>query len=448
MKNIGRVAEADIEINGIAVIAGENGTGKSTVGKALYAAFNSMSDSENKIDRMRRNSVERAIRKAYVGGPLDSTSRHRRTAGRMNGFIDRVFSGECTRDELIDEIKEYYGEEISREIESDFTNGVAGVADQIIEIMDISDDEVFRAIATNRFQSEFNGQINSVFGEEPGKVELQIKDASTVFSVAGDEVAEVLDKTGRSKEDKELLAQIENRLSTIARLGRAFGIHLILATQRPDANIGPAFRFRPLLGHQEELRQDLIQATIRNDDSESSLFDEIAKERHLKVLMDKVSSLCPGYFERSESRGHLTYLEEGFARGLEPGNLSAGLKTFAIMKALLKSGALDAGGTIILDEPEIHLHPAWQLAFAEIIVLLQKELGMHVLMSTHSPYFLNAIEVYSKKHAVDGLCSYYLAETCADGRSRFAEITGSTEVAYEKLAAPFDTLEREEYGLE
>lgn len=58
------------------------------------------------------------------------------------------------------------------------------------------------------------------------------------------------------------------------------------------------------------------------------------------------------------------------------------------MKVLLKSGALDAGGTIILDEPEIHLHPAWQLAFAEIIVLLQKELGMHVLMSTHSPYFL------------------------------------------------------------
>ena len=93
VENIGRVAEADIEINGIAVIAGENGTGKSTVGKALYAAFNSMSDSENKIDRMRRNSVERAIRKAYVGGPLSPTSRHRRTTGRMNGFIDRVFFG-------------------------------------------------------------------------------------------------------------------------------------------------------------------------------------------------------------------------------------------------------------------------------------------------------------------------------------------------------------------
>ena len=54
---------------------------------------------------------------------------------------------------------------------------------------------------------------------------------------ACDEVAEMLDKTGRDKDDKELLKQIEGKLSTIARQGRAFGIHLILATQRPDANI-------------------------------------------------------------------------------------------------------------------------------------------------------------------------------------------------------------------
>ena len=54
---------------------------------------------------------------------------------------------------------------------------------------------------------------------------------------ACDEVAEVLDKTGLTKEQKERVGLIENRLSMIARQGRAFGIHLILATQRPDANI-------------------------------------------------------------------------------------------------------------------------------------------------------------------------------------------------------------------
>ena len=54
---------------------------------------------------------------------------------------------------------------------------------------------------------------------------------------ACDEVAEVLDKIGLSKEQKDKVSLIESKLSMIARQGRAFGIHLILATQRPDANI-------------------------------------------------------------------------------------------------------------------------------------------------------------------------------------------------------------------
>ena len=52
-----------------------------------------------------------------------------------------------------------------------------------------------------------------------------------------DEVAEIIDKTGLNKEQKQKIAEIEANLATIARLGRAFGIHLILSTQRPDANI-------------------------------------------------------------------------------------------------------------------------------------------------------------------------------------------------------------------
>lgn len=51
---------------------------------------------------------------------------------------------------------------------------------------------------------------------------------------ACDEVAEVLDKAQR-----ERVGQIESRVATIVRLNRAFGIHLILATQRPDAQLIP-----------------------------------------------------------------------------------------------------------------------------------------------------------------------------------------------------------------
>ncbi len=56
---------------------------------------------------------------------------------------------------------------------------------------------------------------------------------------AVDEFAEIFDKTGRSKADREIIDEVVGYVSTIARQGRAMGIHLILATQRPDANILP-----------------------------------------------------------------------------------------------------------------------------------------------------------------------------------------------------------------
>lgn len=52
-----------------------------------------------------------------------------------------------------------------------------------------------------------------------------------------DEVAEMLDKKGVSKEDKPIYEKIEAAMSTLSRLSRATGINLILGVQRPDANI-------------------------------------------------------------------------------------------------------------------------------------------------------------------------------------------------------------------
>lgn len=57
--------------------------------------------------------------------------------------------------------------------------------------------------------------------------------------VVCDELAEITDTTGLDKPNKELVNAIIGKLGTLARLGRAFGIHLIMATQRPDANVIP-----------------------------------------------------------------------------------------------------------------------------------------------------------------------------------------------------------------
>lgn len=57
--------------------------------------------------------------------------------------------------------------------------------------------------------------------------------------IFADEIAEITDTTGMDKPHKEEAAAIVGNLSTIARQGRALGIHLIISTQRPDAVVVP-----------------------------------------------------------------------------------------------------------------------------------------------------------------------------------------------------------------
>lgn len=52
-----------------------------------------------------------------------------------------------------------------------------------------------------------------------------------------DEIAEMLDKKGASKEDREAMEKLEGLVSSLARLSRATGINLFLGVQRPDANV-------------------------------------------------------------------------------------------------------------------------------------------------------------------------------------------------------------------
>ena len=113
---------------------------------------------------------------------------------------------------------------------------------------------------------------------------------------ACDEVAEVLDKTGADAERKKLLAQIENRLSTIARQGRAFGIHLILATQRPDATIIPG-QIRNNMDFRVCGRADSMLSSIILDNTDAA--DLIPKDARGRFLLHDGAIFQAYWFEES-----------------------------------------------------------------------------------------------------------------------------------------------------
>ncbi len=57
LNNFGKIAKADIKLDGITVICGNNNTGKSTVGKALFSFYNSLYKYKEKIDDQKYSAI-------------------------------------------------------------------------------------------------------------------------------------------------------------------------------------------------------------------------------------------------------------------------------------------------------------------------------------------------------------------------------------------------------
>lgn len=106
-----------------------------------------------------------------------------------------------------------------------------------------------------------------------------ISQALCCLIFACDEVAAMLDKTGRSKEQKEQIDKGIDKLSLIAQQSRAFGVHLILATQRPDANLIPG-QIRNNLDYKVCGRADSVLSSIIIDSTAAAdLIPKDAKGR-------------------------------------------------------------------------------------------------------------------------------------------------------------------------
>ena len=57
INNVAKIKNANIRIDGITVIAGENNTGKSTVGKILFSLFNAISNIDERIVTERKMCI-------------------------------------------------------------------------------------------------------------------------------------------------------------------------------------------------------------------------------------------------------------------------------------------------------------------------------------------------------------------------------------------------------
>jgi len=402
IRNVGKLKEADVEINGITVIAGENNTGKSTVSKTLFSLFNGFYNFDKKLLELKSKDITNIFLRFVQ-------NLNRENVNILIDISDKIVkdtSYKFDRNKLIKLIQE------NRNFIS--IEYLEEVSEKIFNILNIKDEEYLENTISYILNNEFDNQINTIWSDDLGEIALKIKENELKLKIKNNKVIKIENKI--------------NLRSEVIYIDDPFVIDNLNEYKWRDINY--------LENHKESLETKLIR-----EKNEKTFSEKIIAKNNLQQITEKLKEVINGKIKFNQGKW-IYELENNKELNLK--NLSAGLKSFAILKRLIENGNLEEKGIVILDEPEIHLHPEWQIKFAELIVLLQKEFGMHILLTTHSPYFLEAIEVYSKKYEIVEKCKYYLSEN-KNNFSSIKDVTNDLEKIYKKLAAPFQKLEDIEY---
>ena len=190
LKNIGKIAEAIVELNGITVIAGENNTGKSTVGKVLFCIFNSFYKIKEKIDEERQDTIEEIL--AVLDRRLINTSVSRADIG---DFSQALLDNREQYIENSDLLQEYIEEWFLKKDETSQLDLKAESLGEFIEpitsILSVSDEEILKTVLQKKLSAEFNSQINNLYSEEEGKIDLKIKETEVGMIIRNNELASI-----------------------------------------------------------------------------------------------------------------------------------------------------------------------------------------------------------------------------------------------------------------
>ena len=418
-ENIGKVSFADIELSKISVIAGLNNTGKSTIGKAFYCMFNGFSDIENEIKRNLKNSLFKQV--STIWEPDFESEEQASSIGEQLSKCTKELLAKRKTDVELSYVKEVvsqcFSEELLKKTTDEFYN-------KILDVLKISDETLKMMIVQRMYNQEFKEQLQNVFllDHDKSSVSLTIKGALTKVNI-----------------QQNKITAIENAINIKAK---AFYIDNPFAI---DSISSPPLLSFWGVGVRNSHQRTLLDAVRPHGQEQQSVVDEFLTDEKIKNIESKLSSVSNGSLVLNDKRSVVYRLSDKNV-DLSLSNVSAGLKTFVIIKALLKNGALKENGVLILDEPEIHLHPEWQKLFAEIIVLIQKTFNMHILISSHSPYFINALDVYERKYGINEECRFYL--TVSDGEANKVEdVTKNLEPIYKLLFEPMQALENERASL-
>jgi len=412
LTNIGKIAQADIEINGLTVLGGYNDIGKSTVGKTLFSVIKTISD----IEQETQEAITEQIEQEFVDILLEL---RKITGKRFNLPLKKQKNTEKYILTTISQVTE-----LLQSLQS--SNYISSLEETIkINLLLSSLEErakkicnpeqsgsykkVFDSISYSLFKGDLQNKCTSVVEsnlllvDDSCRIEVSLKDGNTrVFLIDGN---------------------FPFRDITLVDSPLVLGWVSAIGVSRSQV--------RGIFGHYIFDLLNKTRFSVFSD--QANLLDVLNPQQR---FIDKIGELIGGSMYYDQNERDFIFKQEGII--IKSVNIASGIKTFGIIQMLLTSGTISANTVLIIDEPEAHLHPEWQLKYAEVITQLV-DMGVYILVSTHSPYMIEALKHYSEKLQQEKITNFYLGNAGKHG-TIFSDVTQDLNPLFELLAKPMRRL--------
>jgi len=373
IENFRAINKANIKIDGITLVAGENGCGKSTLSKLLYFLYKTASNYENIVEEQLLDRLQNF--RLYINILLQESKLQPRDKREVREEVRKIITTSSKEEDWIELI-----------------NKIEYLLNK--QQIDISKINRIRWISKDLLNESFSDENQINFGKIKEFIINQFKEAegkksSRPISLFTNELRKEFADTKLPmkfevfEDDSKIVSLEEKKISIPYTIRNSIYIDTPMMISIEEGNT-----------HWEDLNKLLREGVKNKDEKNIGIGDIIQGDVYWNDdLFDeglKYKRLDGKIFDLSE--------------------VATGIKAFSILQLLLKGGNLTSNTLLIIDEPESNLHPQWIVEYARMIVMLNKELGVKFFLASHNPDMVSAIRYISEKEGILDNVNFYIAK--------------------------------------
>ena len=431
IKDFGPINEANLNINKINVVAGINASGKSFSSKLLFCFLTSLSDRGKFIES---NGIYGSFHMSI-----------NRLISRLSQFSsDKIsFNNVLLKNELESLLNTWDFNEISYEYFLNFYKSFEKIITDNNVVIDEFIKQEFKSLKSG---IEFSKDKYSYLGRVINFLLLAEFGESYLKNFSGGKINFIETEDNLFNFNIEYEKDSVNfsyNVNDIENLGIGNVIYIDNG-QTLNFNIqqtadGVITNNNSSPYHYISLLENLIRKESNNNNAYRKIYPHY-KEK----FEDNLKDMMGGLFEFEEGKHQFVFKPNNNDDPYDIRNVASGYKQMGILQSLFINNSIRENTWIILDEPEVNLHPEMQVNLAKLLIEMSKEMNVFLYINTHSAVLMEAMEVYSVKYGLKDKISFYLTQKNENVWKFDIKQIQHTKLyeIYNNLGDPYDIIDR------